>query len=754
MSLPKEVKWVWDARWTSYWFGDKELFEFTENDFDQKAEELKSAGINAVIIFGGFHFRWCFVDEWPQLLECIKKICDSCHAHGIRVVDHHSANLVSAPLGTTQWNDIEPVKRGINIKSHPDYIQLLQNGDAIYKGIALSSMYQIDPRSGVYSRSTYKGWVMCHNNPDYQRLYFDHLAEIYDCGVDGIMTDDIAFFPANYGCGCIHCRRKFTKDTGYSMPPNGLDDTKFYNNTENKVYREWVLWRLQCNQEHQERVFLHFRSLGKELARPLYCSSSTNSHAPRGLAFTLNGLDGFYSTIFTEVNVTESQPHSFLRIGAESSERNALARRNRLPAMCLFYPHNKKENLFCWAITKTWGQSYWGTNNKIGFLKEMEMVNVGFNFEKKYPELYKQPESIAEVGVLFSAHTVWLHDDNDGQADHIRMSDPASTDCWAGWCETLALANIPFDTIQEEDLKEKRYFDRLRLIIVPNSVCLSDKMAKSLKSFVKKGGQLIITHQAGMKNENGAPRKDNPLAELMGADYKTTKSVAGNLRAVNNSEFKFARCKFGKTPTVHFKLRKNTKTIMESPDGNAGMFINKHGKGSVITFGFKPGRIVCINRHKRIGSLSKNLKKGEKNLIEIDFSINKSLTKLMTNSVRHLFGYNLQLDTKHVPYGFVMGIFSHGDHKVIHITNAAGVLADSGKTISVPSKIDFPKAKDLTGGNDIMHIKLRGIASKAILCSPEFAKEKELIVSQDGDYTVIEIPSTLIKCYSVIKVIQ
>ena len=41
--LPKEVEWVWDARWTSYWFGDKELFEFKKQDFDRKAKDLKKA---------------------------------------------------------------------------------------------------------------------------------------------------------------------------------------------------------------------------------------------------------------------------------------------------------------------------------------------------------------------------------------------------------------------------------------------------------------------------------------------------------------------------------------------------------------------------------------------------------------------------------------------------------------------------------------------------------------------------------------
>ncbi|MGI6087870.1 MAG: hypothetical protein ACOYCD_08025 [Kiritimatiellia bacterium] len=29
--------WEWQARWTSYWYGDQELFEFTPRDFDRRA---------------------------------------------------------------------------------------------------------------------------------------------------------------------------------------------------------------------------------------------------------------------------------------------------------------------------------------------------------------------------------------------------------------------------------------------------------------------------------------------------------------------------------------------------------------------------------------------------------------------------------------------------------------------------------------------------------------------------------------------
>ena len=116
--LPKEVRWVWDARWASYWFGDKEFFEFKKRDFDRKAEEMKKAGINAVITFGNFHFRWSFIDDWSKLLETLRNICDSCHKYGIKVVEHHSAILTFNPIAKKEW---ENMKDFINIHKHPGF---------------------------------------------------------------------------------------------------------------------------------------------------------------------------------------------------------------------------------------------------------------------------------------------------------------------------------------------------------------------------------------------------------------------------------------------------------------------------------------------------------------------------------------------------------------------------------------------------------------------------------------------------------
>ena len=105
--LLREVEWVWNARWASYWVGEAEYRRFSRRDFRRKAQALRKAGVNAVITFG-FHARWRYVQEWDELLAALRRTCDSCHEQGIKVVEHHSANLTYNPVGPEEWQHVRP----------------------------------------------------------------------------------------------------------------------------------------------------------------------------------------------------------------------------------------------------------------------------------------------------------------------------------------------------------------------------------------------------------------------------------------------------------------------------------------------------------------------------------------------------------------------------------------------------------------------------------------------------------------------
>lgn len=746
-TLPKELQWVWNARWASYWTGDKELFDYSDRDFEEKARALAAAGVNAVITFGGFHFRWSFVDEWPMLLEMLKKIVESCHNYGIKVIEHHSAILTHNPQGEKEWEWTKFVRGNISsgkveLERHPGFMKGIKNGDLQYKGIWLSQMRQIDPRTGQFSRTNYRGWALCFNNPLYQKLYFEHLEKIYACGVDGIMTDDIQFWPVGYGCGCPYCREKFTSNTKYEMPPNGLDDKNFYGNMNNPAYRAWVLWRTKSTAEHHRRVTSHFRKLGLELCRPLYSSSDTSTWAIQGLGGGVeNNLD-ICSTIFTEVCSVEAQGHCWVRVGAEAKHRSALSYRQGVPPMCLFYPHNKQENLLDWALTKSWGQNYWGTRNELSLKEETEMMQPVFSFENAHPEIYEKPEPISEVGILFSSRTRTLY---KGMNDRYYVQE------WAGWCEALMRANIPFDTIIDPDLEEKRYFERLKLIILPNTALLGEAQIQAVEEFVKEGGKLILTHESGLYNEEGSPYKEYPFSDIIGADYIKTKTVSLNWELIQIAPEFVPKAINGKEAVVLLKEREDAKVWMRFKGTNSPALIyHRYGKGEVITFAGKPGTINYIASPSIYRPDPEN-----PNLVDhyiVNYDRDEDLANLMIGCVKNLLGGNPLLITEGVPDGILVSAFKVKKGIAVHLVNVAGTLSDNHKEIPVASPLNFPNPASLAGGSSTMRIKIRCKEKNAVLLSPEFKKEDVLNCEREGEYIVIKVPSQKVHCYSAVSV--
>ena len=744
--LPEQLQWVWDTRWASYWIGDPEYFDFKERDFDAKAHELAEAGVNAVITFGGFHFRWSFVAEWTQLLEVLRKVVRSCHDYGIKVVEHHSAILTHNPWGQKEWDWTIYVRKAgrVDLKRHPSFMEGIRRGDLQHKGAWLSHMRQIDPRTGQYARTNYRGWGLCLNNPLWQKLYFEHLEDIYACGVDGIMTDDIQFWPVGYGCGCPYCRQQFTEATGYEMPPNGLDDGDFYGNMHNPTYRAWILWRRASTAQHQRRVIAHFRSLGLELSRPMYSSSDTSTWAAQGLAGGVEHVLDICSTIFTEVLSVDAQGHTWLGASAQSKHRSALAYRRGVPPMCLFYPHNVEENFLCWALTKSWGQRYWGTRSTLTREEEAEMMRPVFRFESAHPELYERPEPLSEVGVLFSAQT---------RNTYKGMDDAHCVHEWAGWCQTLLRANILFDTIIDPDLAERQYWDRLKLLILPNTAHISDAQVEAAKDFVERGGNLVVTHEAGMYDETGAPRKAYPLSDLVGANPIRTEDAVRNWQVLSDAPVSPSTTVSEQGPIVLFQPYDDAEVWMPFQGTSyPAVFYHRFGAGQVLTFAGKPGTKVRMVGPERYHPDPEN-----PNLVGhyvVNYNRDEMLAQFLVDCVQKLLGEDQLLSIHHVPDGILLGAFHQRDRIVVHMVNVAGTLADNGKQIPVAAPLHFPDPASLPGGAPIMQLRLRCPGERATLLSPEIKDEKELTLHREGAYAVVEIPSGFLRCYSVVSILS
>ena len=66
-------------RYGVFWYNQQQIHHWTQEDFDRKAAEFSSAGINIVMTFSSTHFRWSFYPWWKEINAAVAKIVKACH---------------------------------------------------------------------------------------------------------------------------------------------------------------------------------------------------------------------------------------------------------------------------------------------------------------------------------------------------------------------------------------------------------------------------------------------------------------------------------------------------------------------------------------------------------------------------------------------------------------------------------------------------------------------------------------------------
>ena len=83
--------------------------------------------------------------------------------------------------------------------------------------------------------------------------------------------------------------------------------------------------------------------------------------------------------------------------------------------------------------------------------------------------------------------------------------------------EILLDSQVQFDILSTcEDLS------RYRLVILPNQPALSASEVAAIRSYVDRGGALLVSGLTSLWDEHGIPRKNFGLADVIGADYQST----------------------------------------------------------------------------------------------------------------------------------------------------------------------------------------------------------------------------------------
>lgn len=481
----------WQARFGWIWFNEKEIFDSSQEDIDRHVKTFADQGINILIGFSCTHFRMSFRENWREINACIARYAKACHKFGMLYVEHHSCHLVWHPLTPQEKTFVAAFFRG----NHSDPARFAgfpegMRGDSSFGQFRMSDFYQVSGATGEWGRTWYSGYGMCFNNPHYREVYFRYLEDVFRCGIDGLMTDDVQFFGNDdrgrwNACTCEHCRRLFREETGFELPgPDQWDS--FYGNFSDPVFVAWKKFKAESTVRFQRDVTAFFRSKGYDFLRPNYISSILEGNIT---AYPFEQCADLWDFIFQENCYSDVIRASYPRHAMEAVHRFAMARSRGVPSMSMFYPCTQSAVNFSFALAKAWGQLYTRSKPCIEGepLGEAELRA----FEKRNLRAFSHPKKMADLAFLLSVST--RDYTARGKENAGRM---------LAWMESAYLSGLACDMVFEWDPTET--MKQFRTIMAVGCEMLGDETLANLLNFVRAGGTLLIAGDFASRKADGS----------------------------------------------------------------------------------------------------------------------------------------------------------------------------------------------------------------------------------------------------------
>ncbi len=696
------IKWIWLLRVASLVYGDDVNPVWAE----EQARQIKEAGFNAVILTG-FHYRMYFPPEKREdIIRKIRILADACHKYGLKIFEHHSATLVPAHSVYVEGEDVKT--DGIPPPSQAPYLRWAP----------------INARTGKPDVvKEYDGIFLCPNNPGHQEAYLQHVRDILlKADVDGLMSDDVEYLYDYYSCVCPFCREKFKRETALEIPP--ADDKGFWGNYANPAFRKWLRFRQRLVGDHYERL-KKLRDEVKSSLPLLACQAD-----PTGLLIALQwslpveeiarGADILFYEVCGAPFWRVYFP-AWWEIASNILFLRGLGERLNMPVLVLFYPKEREEWFFTWALAKSCGANVW-------FFASQD-IKQWIKWEEEHPQLFYNTKQVANIAILFSRNT----------RDLYSPSDSAYVAEWRGWCTALLKNSIPFRVLTDEDITPQE-LRKYHLLILPNVACLSDEQVSAIREFVRGGGKLIATAETSLCTEEGDRRRDFALRDLFGISYKETLSLSDLPVEVEGEGKKLlgeGELRAGDI-FVSFRPISRVKTLGRlKGEGLDFAILHEFGKGKVLYIATKPG-FLCLPRFRQEGEVMEY--EGAPCLAYED--VIKRLALWGTDGKPTLMiknGKGVLALPQALP----------GGGMAIHLLNIAGSFYEKGQRFPA-NEVVFPPLGNFLG-EDKLRLEIPGVRAKeCTLFVPPREEGTKLKFSTSSEGTKIEVPLSDFQRYAIL----
>jgi hypothetical protein len=491
----KSNDWLRRARIAGgeFWTG------MSDKEVKKEIDRLADHRVNAIET----DLSWDLMYSYDKVLDTISRIVSYTHQNypEINVFTYIAPlELTSPEVDMNQDGKVDSGKTSIYTE-HPEWLQVGIDGrPAVFYG---SIAFWIGP----YDEDVW----LCPNDPRYKKVWSKWVSDLVKTGIDGLYID-VPFFISNFGenwleqwaCHCSDCDNLFFSQTGYHIPS--------LVNWNSPVWRKWIVWRYNQINNFIDTI----RKIAKE--------KNPN------IKIIVEHWDGMSDAFWTACSpidlreVSDVRTHEWVGDGGTASNYHFYSWLNDLvwflfyrgidkesPSWILTYA-DEKDISACKLLASTvigTGCNFWETEapdmaGSVDYKTRKEI----FSWLEKNEDLYYQKsiKPYTNVALYYSRKTLDFYETK--QEDYISE--------FIGLSMILLESHIPYEVIIEEDLLNLNQFS---VVILPNTVCLSDSEIQSIKNYVLNGGIIIATGKTSLCNEWGLHRKNYGLADVFGVDY-------------------------------------------------------------------------------------------------------------------------------------------------------------------------------------------------------------------------------------------
>ncbi len=527
-------------------------------------------------------------EKYPGLenFDYLRSYAPIAHKHGIKVIAYLNMHWFSYEFAA----------------DHPDWEQITSSGE----------------RYGIARPLYGNGTTFCVNS-GWREWAFSLMAEAMKTGIDGIFLDGPVVF--HDCCYCPTCQMEFIATYGRVLPRENWHDPLwkgFLCFRENSLARFLADARQTVRKINPEGViFLNgggWEPSGWRVARDIQ---------QLGPFQNFNGAEAFFSYGITPNPYACMMTGKYLRAG----DKPAVVFVHYMNDTWHYLNLPREEIGLSLAQIASCGANPWlalirSSLDSQPSSHEPAKSMCGFLEQRK--DYFMDCESMAEVGLLFSAYTnrnylsryeavyettAFSKEENLGVDYKVKRNEAwtqRKKECekmlqhsYTGYFQALTRAHILFDILLDKDLNKKNLV-RYKTIILSDAACLDDEAVEALKHFVSEGGNMVCSFEAGFYDAEGDPlfeffevlgikQVEGLFPAFKGENYqKVISDCLGFKEGVLVERaiyaLKVIAAEGAVMPMLFMNHVKGSYVPLEGVSTYPSLIINSYGKGKVLYF--------------------------------------------------------------------------------------------------------------------------------------------------------------------------